>query len=79
MYVDMSMMSAGSHLRASSIVVAYSADGCLSVWDCLSRVCLQKVAVLELLGLGGQGGVSVEGKALHYLYHYTTSLLLLSA
>jgi hypothetical protein len=54
---------AGSHLRDSSIAVAYTADGCLSVWDCLSRVCLQKVTVLELLGLAGEGhgGVSVEG------------------
>lgn len=56
----------GSHLQDSSIAVAYTADGCLSVWDCLGRVCLRKESVLELLGLAdeGQGGVSVEGKLL---------------
>lgn len=50
-------------MRDSSIAVTYNADGCLRVWDCLGRVCLQKITVLELLGLAaeGQGGVSVEG------------------
>jgi hypothetical protein len=60
----------GSHLRDSSIAVVYTADGCLRVWDCLSRTCLQKISVLELLGLTGQerGGVSVEGVHLFFLY-----------
>ena len=62
----------GSHLRDSSVAVAYTADGSLSVWDCLSRRCVQRVTVLELLSLAGgsEGGISIEGIShIYYIAH----------